>query len=585
MTFQKLLNLLTLLIFSAVFLMSAIVLLQTVSDSGVVESNITVSSAQKLLLVPTPQSQVPPPFTHTVPLTTVISIGYSENISLATVSSQTFAIHAMQTGLLTGTYGVTGGTIEFTPAKPLKPGELVQVSATTHTLNLSSIGPISSTVWQFRGAIAGSTGILTNTGPKLGDADSRSVAIGDVDGDGDLDAFVGNIGSNKLWTNNETGVFTDNNHSLGGFNSFALALGDVDNDGDLDALVGNSASHPNQVWLNNGIGNFSDSNQTLGISNTNSIALGDVDGDADLDAFIGNSDEQANTIWLNDGTGVFTDSHQSLGNSSSRAVALGDVDGDGDLDAFVVNSGTNAANKVWLNNGAGIFSDSGQSLGDSWSVAVALGDLDNDGDLDALVGNSGPDQVWFNQGNGTFIKSSKSMGAANTVAVALGDVDDDGDLDVFVGDGGNVPDKVWLNDGDGIFADSGQRLGNSSTGAVAVGDLDNDGDLDAFVAGSNDQANTVYLNQPHLNYLPLILKPGTELFVFNDNTGGDVTFTVRDLGTDSVVINCTVPNNQTLLCGTFSPGTYKVVAVATCGTSSTTKTYAAGPQTTRVFCQ
>jgi hypothetical protein len=96
---------------------------------------------------------------HTVPATTTISIAYDEAISPTSVSTRTFAVHAMQTGLLTQTLGVDGATISLTPTQPLKPGELVQVSATTGTLSaIDGSGPISPTVWQFRAAVgAGSS--------------------------------------------------------------------------------------------------------------------------------------------------------------------------------------------------------------------------------------------------------------------------------------------------------------------------------------------------------------------------------------------------------------------------------------------
>ena len=139
-------------------------------------------------------------------------------------------------------------------------------------------------------------------------------------------------------------ISSDSGQTLGNSGSHGVALRDVDGDGDLDAFVTNFGQ-PNKVWRNNG-GNFTDSGQNLGSSYSTDAALGDVDGDGDLDAFVANSLGQANKVWRNDGSGDFSDSYQGLGSSDSRCVALGDVDGDGDLDAFVANDGQ--AKKAWL---------------------------------------------------------------------------------------------------------------------------------------------------------------------------------------------------------------------------------------------
>ena len=82
----------------------------------------------------------------------------------------------------------------LTPPHPFKPGELVQVSATTGTLNLIGQGPISPTVWQFRTATSGGTGSFVPhlVTPGFGVGNSYDVALGDLDGDGDPDAVVTN---------------------------------------------------------------------------------------------------------------------------------------------------------------------------------------------------------------------------------------------------------------------------------------------------------------------------------------------------------------------------------------------------------
>ncbi|MCB0164077.1 MAG: hypothetical protein KDI79_07625 [Anaerolineae bacterium] len=81
--------------------------------------------------------------------------------------------------------------------------------------------------------------------------------------------------------------------------------------------------------------------------------------------------------------------------------------------------------------------------------------------------------------------------------------------------------------------------------------------------------------------LPILIKPGPALLsIHNDNTGGNVIFTVVGTG-----VSCTVPNNTTQFCGSFPPGTYNVKAQSPCGTATAQKTYDSGPQTTRIFCQ
>ena len=332
------------------------------------------------------------------------------------------------------------------------------------------------------------------------------LAVGDIDRDGDADLATvrGNTTTSgeyevAVWQNDavhRNAPFADSGQSLGNSYSFGVALGDVDGDGDLDAFVANE-NQANRVWLNDGgvqggtLGVFTDSGQSLGNGSSQSVALGDLDRDGDLDAFVVNVN-QPDIVWTNDGSGNFSNSGQSLGTAVSQRVALGDVDGDGDLDAMVTIK--SEASRVWMNNGSGTFS-SGQSLWDSASVGIALGDIDGDGDLDAFVGNDSnqANRVWTNNG-GTFSDSGQLLGGSSSVGVVLRDVDGDGDLDAFVSNFDSQANRVWINDGNGVFTDSGHNLGNFSSVDVALGDVDEDGDLDAFVANYSGQANRVWVN-------------------------------------------------------------------------------------------
>jgi hypothetical protein len=393
---------------------------------------------------------------------TKVSITFDGDVNAASVDTSTFTVRGAMSGIYPGSYSVTGGTVELDPSGAFRPGELVHAQTSSGLLDTDGL-PAMPHGWQFHAAAVGGSGAFSAhpTTPAFGAGDSHDVALGDLDGDGDLDAVVANHSNQAqtVWLNDGEGNFSAHptTPSFGAGSSGALELGDLDGDGDLDVLVLNDLDQAQTVWLNDGTGAFTQLG-SFGSGYSVGGALGDLDGDGDLDAVVANREAQAETVWLNDGAGNFSahpTSPSFNAGTDSSAVALGDLDGDGDLDAVIANYDSGAGvtvENVWLNDGNGAFSAHliRPSFGaGSESGAIRLGDLDGDGDLDAVVANhsSQAETVWLNDGSGNFSAhpTAPSFEAGSSYGAALGDLDGDGDLDVLVANLGGAQ-TVWLND-------------------------------------------------------------------------------------------------------------------------------------------
>ncbi|WP_035560612.1 IPT/TIG domain-containing protein [Hymenobacter sp. IS2118] len=222
--------------------------------------------------------------------------------------------------------------------------------------------------------------------------------LGDLDGDGDLDMLTAALQASLSFYANGTFSQTSNyirTAPMGTPNPTAVdvALGDVDGDGDLDALIANASMV--SVRLNSGSGVFSGTYDVPMGRTMTKLVVGDVDGDGDLDLATSSAGTRTVSVRLNNGDGTFGGGADYLLDFAPNTLTLGDVDGDGDLDLVTAGDNSNLSGAavgqavVRLNNGSGAFNN-GYNLGTGGSKPfVALGDMDGDGTLDLLTSHAG----------------------------------------------------------------------------------------------------------------------------------------------------------------------------------------------------
>jgi hypothetical protein len=338
---------------------------------------------------------------------------------------------------------------------------------------------------------------------------TASIVLGDLDGDGDLDVVAGNLGGvNKLYLNDGTanpfaGLTTGVPIGTDADATTSIALGDVDGDGDQDLIVGNTGEL-NMLYLNDGTSDpFGDLTTGIPIGTdadaTTSIVLGDVDGDGDQDLVVGNTGE-LNMLYLNDGSsdpfaGLTTGIPIGTDVDATTSVALGDVDGDGDQDLVVGNMGE--LNMLYLNDGTSdpfgsLTTGTPVGMDTDATTSVALADIDSDRDLDIVVGNDG-------EGNKLFLNQTVTNadddddGLTNHVEITVHGTDPfDSDTD---DDGLNDGDEVNLYETDPLEPDSDSDgvSDGAEVNTYGTDPLDVDSDDDGLSDG--DEVN-VYSTDP-----------------------------------------------------------------------------------------
>lgn len=263
----------------------------------------------------------------------------------------------------------------------------------------------------------------------------------------------------------------------------ALAIGDVNGDGNQDVFIGGGKGQSGSLYLHQGKGQLEFFGQKAFDADAEyedtAAAFFDVDNDGDQDLIVGSggnqSDDKANYItrlYLNDGKGAFTKFNTDLADKEMNisVIAPNDFDGDGDVDLFIGARsvpgiyGIDPEHTMLQNNGDGTFTDitekAAYDLKEAGMITDAIWwDYNEDGKPDLLTVSEWGSPKFFKNSGRRLSHESSSLDAYHGMWLTLekSDLDGDGDDDLVLGNQGTNtlykasvtnPLKMWINDYD-----------------------------------------------------------------------------------------------------------------------------------------
>lgn len=418
--------------------------------------------------------------------------------------------------------------------------------------------------------------------PRPQDMDAGAATV-DLDDDGDLDLVLTWAGPASGVYRNDGGRFRDVTQETGldGLGRATVPVfGDVDGDRDLDAFVGGPGGSFGRLLVNDGSGRFADRSVARGVvglpdrkaeqRRVRGADFGDVDRDGDLDLLVtdwnsssvvaaavaGGGPEAFETqceygafmrrqyergsmpatgdtrLFVNDGSGSFTDGTRAWGLAGLGAALpltpqFHDLDGDGWLDLVV--AGDVCTSRLFRNDGGRRFVDHTPASGTGTAengMGSLVHDLDGDGRPDWMVTSIGyptedgtcprvslfagcsGNRVFLNRGRMRFREATDDLGLRNGWwgwGVAAADLANDGRVQVAVTNGvhpapdpvdaddqedvyydafDDDPTQLWVRAGSGEFVEVAARVGLAHDGvgfALVPFDYDRDGRVDLLV--------------------------------------------------------------------------------------------------------
>ncbi len=333
----------------------------------------------------------------------------------------------------------------------------------------------------------------------------RSVAIGDLNGDGRPDLVAATPG-NSVWEDSANVVSVHLANPLPqtvqppylpatlyqtGTGPVSVAIADMNHDARLDVITANYRASSVSVLLGDGAGHLGPPIHAAAGGGPRSAAVADLNGDTHPDVVIANAFSNTISVFPGLGNGALGSRVDYATAATPFFVIIAELNGASGPDLVVVN-GLDAIS-IFFNNGSGGFGGR-TDLAAVQPLSVAAGHLNGDGVTDLVVATNGPNpiSVFLGTGSGGFAPPTEypAVGLYG-LAVILHDVNGDTNLDViaFLGDPTGEQDiAVFPGNGAGGLGSPAYYEAGALAFGIACADLDADGDRDLVTASGGSFA-------------------------------------------------------------------------------------------------